>query len=375
MNKTKKQGFTLIELLVVIAIIGILATLAVVALQNARQSARDAKRIADITQMQTALELFFNDHGMYPSSIGTSIASGGLTYMSIVPTAPSPADGDCQVASNTYEYSQQNSGASYTIDFCLGNQTGGLNSGAKQAVPGGVLSASGGGGNGGGTPPPVTPWTCEDPLPYQGYNYETVLIGTQCWFAENLRATQYNNGSAIDNLIDDTAWENNTTGAFSYYDNDANIGSIYGALYNWYAVDSANGLCPAGWRVPSHDDFTTLEREVCWTMCEDYFPYDTSTRNGRGIDEGAKLAGNATLWTSGTLTGSMPFGDSGFMMLPGGYRTVNGQFFALEERSQLWSSSDSTTNAWTRFIGFITSDISRIDHDMKYGYSVRCLKD
>ena len=153
MNPTKKKGFTLIELLVVIAIIGILATLAVVALQNARQSARDAKRIADITQMQTALELFYNDHGGYPDSISTSIASGGITYMSIVPTAPSPADGDCQVASNTYEYSQQGSGASYTIDFCLGNQTGGLSSGAKQAVPGGVLSSSGGGGNGGVTPP------------------------------------------------------------------------------------------------------------------------------------------------------------------------------------------------------------------------------
>ena len=61
-----KKGFTLIELLVVIAIIGLLSTLAVVALNNARQKSRDAKRVADVKQIQTALELFYNDCGGYP---------------------------------------------------------------------------------------------------------------------------------------------------------------------------------------------------------------------------------------------------------------------------------------------------------------------
>ena len=94
-TKAKKQGFTLIELLVVIAIIGILATLAVVALQNARKNARDAKRIADIKQIQTALELYFNDVGEYPASITSTIAYGGNIYMATVPLAPTPSDGDC----------------------------------------------------------------------------------------------------------------------------------------------------------------------------------------------------------------------------------------------------------------------------------------
>ena len=65
--RQQKKGFTLIELLVVIAIIGLLSTLAVVALNSARQKARDAKRVADVKQIQTALELYFNDNQGYPS--------------------------------------------------------------------------------------------------------------------------------------------------------------------------------------------------------------------------------------------------------------------------------------------------------------------
>ena len=143
---TKRKGFTLIELLVVIAIIGILATLAVVALQQARKNARDAKRIADVRQMQTALELFFNDNQYYPSTVtaGNTIAISGVTYMNIVPTAPTPADGICTSASNTYTYIPQGvtagaGYASYRIDFCLGDQTGGLEAGYKQATPGGIV--------------------------------------------------------------------------------------------------------------------------------------------------------------------------------------------------------------------------------------------
>lgn len=74
----KQKGFTLIELLVVIAIIGLLSTLAVVALNNARQKARDAKRVADWKQIQTALELYATENGgSYPT--GTALALGAGT--------------------------------------------------------------------------------------------------------------------------------------------------------------------------------------------------------------------------------------------------------------------------------------------------------
>ena len=146
---TKRKGFTLIELLVVIAIIGILATLAVVALQQARKNARDAKRIADVRQMQTALELYFNDNQYYPDAVtaGDTIASNGVTYMNIVPTAPTPADGTCTATSNDYVYTGTGTAVgdyfgSYVIDFCLGGQTGGMTAGEKCATPGGIIESA-----------------------------------------------------------------------------------------------------------------------------------------------------------------------------------------------------------------------------------------
>ena len=74
-----KKGFTLIELLVVIAIIGLLSTLAVVALSSARTKARDSKRLSDLKQLQTALELYYTDKNGYPAA-ATAITLGGTSY-------------------------------------------------------------------------------------------------------------------------------------------------------------------------------------------------------------------------------------------------------------------------------------------------------
>lgn len=135
-----KKGFTLVELLVVVAIIGILAAVSVVALNTARARARDSRRVADVRQMQTALELYYNDMGTYPATAaaGGEIKASTTVYMSQIPTPPSPHDGACTAANNLYAYAVQGASTtnpSYTITYCLGATTGGLDAGVSVATP------------------------------------------------------------------------------------------------------------------------------------------------------------------------------------------------------------------------------------------------
>ena len=148
----QKKAFTLIELLVVIAIIGLLASMAVIALNNARMKARDARRLADIRQMQTALEMYYIDNNGYPdanfawSSIGgycissgggwTTAVCSGTTYMAIAPTAPTPADGSCVSTNNSFSYSS--TATTYSLKYCLGAAVGVLVSGVHTASPTGI---------------------------------------------------------------------------------------------------------------------------------------------------------------------------------------------------------------------------------------------
>ena len=151
----KLKGFTLIELLVVIAIIGLLSTLAVVALNSAREKARDAKRVADTKQMQTALELYFNDVNAYPSQAIAVLILGGTgastlsetggwsdtaadtVYMGLVPEAPTPP------SDNIYEYQVNDSDTgTYGIEFTLEGAVGSLDVGAHCATPSGITNAA-----------------------------------------------------------------------------------------------------------------------------------------------------------------------------------------------------------------------------------------
>jgi prepilin-type N-terminal cleavage/methylation domain-containing protein len=131
--KKNKSGFTLIELLVVIAIIGLLSTLSVLALNAARARSRDAKRISDVQQMQTALEMYYNDTNSYPLSAsitpGSQIAAGSNIYLKKVPAPPAPVDGASCPAATAYTYTSTSgtSGtATYTIQYCLGATVNGV---------------------------------------------------------------------------------------------------------------------------------------------------------------------------------------------------------------------------------------------------------
>lgn len=141
-----RKGFTLIELLVVIAIIGLLSTLAVVALGQARVKARDSKRLADLKQLQTSLELYYTDKNAYPtgasitlgsaSAICLNSASGFTTagcpsaYMDRVPADPLPAQ--------NYTYNFVAASSTYTVTATLEGTVSGFGPGSVRLTPGGI---------------------------------------------------------------------------------------------------------------------------------------------------------------------------------------------------------------------------------------------
>lgn len=141
-----KKGFTLIELLVVIAIIGLLSTLAVVALGSAREKARDSKRLSDLKQVQTALELYYTDNNSYPTTTASGIVLGSTDaaclndtlgfqrtgcatpYMGLVPKDP--------LSEQNYTYISTD-GTDYTISTTLEGTVSGL-TGTVTATPSGI---------------------------------------------------------------------------------------------------------------------------------------------------------------------------------------------------------------------------------------------
>ena len=85
-----------------------------------------------------------------------------------------------------------------------------------------------------------------------------IQIGNQIWMTKNLNTSQYKNGDPIPQVQDQTQWQNLTTGAWCYYENNTANGRIYGKLYNWYAVNDSRGLAPEGWHIPTIGEFNTL---------------------------------------------------------------------------------------------------------------------
>src|ERR1035437_524072 len=182
-----------------------------------------------------------------------------------------------------------------------------------------------------------------------GNSYKVVTIGNQTWMAENLKTTQYNDGTAIPLVTDNTAWYNNwSTPAYCWYNNDAaTYKNKYGALYNWYTVNTGK-LAPKGWHVPTDAEWTTLENY----LLTNGYNYDGSTSG----DYYAKSLAATTDWATDSGTGTIgndvtKNNRTGFSALPGGYRGFNGTFSLVGSYGSWWSSTeDGTNDAWYRYM-------------------------
>jgi len=189
---------------------------------------------------------------------------------------------------------------------------------------------------------------------YNGYTYKTVVIGTQTWFAENLQTEKYNDGTSPTYITDNAPWANTTVGAYSSYNNDANMKTTYGYLYNWYAVNTGK-LCPAGWHVPSDTEWTQL----------------TNYLGGESV-AGGKMK-TTTGWTSPNNGAT---NESGFYALAGGFRDTDGTFGSVGGYGYFWSSTQNdATYAWGRSLFYYNDNAYRYFTNETYGFSVRCLRD
>lgn len=190
--------------------------------------------------------------------------------------------------------------------------------------------------------------------------YEEIEIGKQVWMEKNLNVDKFRNGDKIQQAKSSSEWDslnNLKQAAWCYYDNNPKNGEMYGKLYNWWAVNDKRGLAPLGYHIPSDED---------WTILTDFL-------GGTEI-AGSKIKSKTAWNDEGRSTNS-----TNFSALPGGYRSIDGIFYSVNDFGTWWSTTkfiipDGRFTIYSRDIDY-TSFVKRQIHDVSEGLSVRCLKD
>ena len=212
-------------------------------------------------------------------------------------------------------------------------------------------------------------WLCGAPFSYQGHDYATVEIDGQCWFSENLMAENYRNGDAILSGLNDVIWSNSSVGAFAAYGascsscvdftpegvacGNEDIVSLFGLLYNQYAVLDSRGLCPSGWHVPSISEYNDLSNFLGGVsvagaqMKKDMYWMDSESDNTIG-------------------------NSSGFSALPVGVRhDTSAQCRDAGKATHIWTSDANRDVVIVRMVTSLLLNWS----NPKHGFAVRCIKD
>lgn len=196
-----------------------------------------------------------------------------------------------------------------------------------------------------------------------GNVYKTVTIGTQTWMAENLKTTKFNDGTEIPLAkLEANEWANHTVAGSTQpaycwlYDSASVYKNRYGAFYNGFTIIRGN-LCPAGWHVPSDQDWTIL----------------TTYLGGESIAGGKLKEAGTTNWNKPNNGAT---NETGFTARAGGTISDNGSNWYNLDYVFWWSSTvNNEKYLWTRDINFNVPNITRSYADMQVGNSVRCIKD
>lgn len=192
-----------------------------------------------------------------------------------------------------------------------------------------------------------------------GNTYNTVTIGNQTWMKENLKTTKYINGDPIPNVVDGTEWINLITGAYCWYNNDAeSYENPYGKLYNCYAIMDNRKICPVGWHIPTLYEWNTLLNYL----------------GGPNV-AGGKLKEAGTMHWLSPNTGATNV--SGFTALPGGRRlNTDGTFNGTNWIGSHWSATSANNKNYYIIDLFAAQQLVNIPSAPKvFGASVRCLRD
>ena len=205
----------------------------------------------------------------------------------------------------------------------------------------------------------------------EGNKYKTVRIGNQIWMAQNLKTTRFNDNSGIPLFTDSIKWGKLITPGYCWYmNNELLYKNPYGALYNWYTVNTGK-LCPSGWHVPTYEE---------WAILSNYL--------GGDVVSGGKLKenGNGHWKNIDDSVDNCSTNESGFAALPGGYRygkEVPGYGFHnfsgnIGLVGSYWSDTQvNDANAYRPDFSFSNCKfwLSSEHYEKIYGASIRCLKD
>ncbi len=219
----------------------------------------------------------------------------------------------------------------------------------------------------------------DDLHPNSGY----ISYGDQVWTVKNAKMVTYRDGTPIPKVNNYQTWQNLTTGAWCYYNNDITKGK----LYNWYAVMGIHDtnpntpnkeFAPEGWHVPSDAEWTTLEE---YLIANGYNYDDATTGNTTTGNNIAKAMASTTGWNSSTAAGAPGNAtslnnSSNFNAFPEGYRDEYGNFNYEGSEAFFWSSDeDDFYEARFRYLFFSYSGLGRNHYYKQYGFSVRFVRD